>query len=103
MTATLALLLVTQNTLTEDEKAVGWKLLFDGKSTAGWRGYKKDAMPPGWQVVDGVLVRASGGAGGRVAAGTGVGSGATTSSAAGRGARTGAATARPSAKRRRPS
>jgi hypothetical protein len=65
--ALLALLL--QNTLTDDEKAAGWKLLFDGKSTDGWRGYKKDAMPPGWKVVDGVLVRAAGGAGGKGAGG----------------------------------
>jgi hypothetical protein len=65
----LALLSLQQNSLTDDEKAAGWKLLFDGKTTTGWRGYKKDAMPPGWQVVDGVLVRASGGAGGKGAGG----------------------------------
>ena len=37
--------------------APGWKLLFDGKTTAGWRGFKKDSMPSGWQVVDGALTR----------------------------------------------
>ena len=57
------------NTLTEDEKKAGWKLLFDGRTTEGWRGYKKDAMPPGWKAVDGVLVRVSGGAGGKGAGG----------------------------------
>lgn len=41
------------NTLTEAEKAAGWKLLFDGKSTAGWRGYRKDTAD--WKVVDGAL------------------------------------------------
>ena len=45
------------NTLTPDERAAGWRLLFDGKTTAGWRGYKQDSVPPGWQVVDGALTR----------------------------------------------
>ncbi len=49
------------NTLTAQEKAQGWKLLFDGKTTNGWRGYKKEQVPGGWQVVDGSLVRAGGG------------------------------------------
>jgi hypothetical protein len=43
------------NTLTEAEKKAGWKLLFDGKTTEGWRGYKKDKMPDGWGVSEGVL------------------------------------------------
>src|SRR3954466_11285294 len=51
------------NSLTKAEKAAGWKLLFDGKTTSGWRGYKMEKMPPGWEVVDGGLVRARGGAG----------------------------------------
>lgn len=45
------------NTLTESERAEGWRLLFDGKTTAGWRGYKKDSMPDGWQAIDGELTR----------------------------------------------
>ncbi len=45
------------NTLTSTEKAAGWRLLFDGKTIAGWRGFKKDSMPAGWQVVDGSLAR----------------------------------------------
>jgi cytochrome c len=57
------------NTLTANEKADGWKLLFDGKTTAGWRGYQKKEMPPGWKVIDGVLVRNSGGEGGKGAGG----------------------------------
>lgn len=28
------------NQLTESEKLSGWKLLFDGKSTEGWRNYR---------------------------------------------------------------
>ncbi len=43
------------NTLTDAEKAAGWKLLFDGKTTDGWHSYKKDDVMPGWQVVDGTL------------------------------------------------
>ena len=31
----------TVNTLTAAEKAAGWRLLFDGKTTAGWRAFKK--------------------------------------------------------------
>jgi cytochrome c len=58
-----------ENRLTEDEKQAGWRLLFDGKTTEGWRGYKMDKMPPGWKVIDGALVRVSGGAGGKGAGG----------------------------------
>ncbi|HKW41197.1 MAG TPA: DUF1080 domain-containing protein [Gemmatimonadales bacterium] len=47
----------THNALTPTEKAAGWRLLFDGKTTSGWRGWKKDSMPAGWQVVDGELTR----------------------------------------------
>lgn len=60
---------VQDNTLTEEEKAAGWRLLFDGKSTDGWRGYKMDKMPPGWKAENGVLARVAGGAGGKGAGG----------------------------------
>ena len=44
------------NTLTAEEKAAGWKLLFDGKSTDQWRSFKKDTFPAkGWRVEDGTL------------------------------------------------
>jgi len=46
-----------QNILTDEERAAGWKLLFDGRTTAGWRGYKKDTFPEGWQIINGCLVR----------------------------------------------
>ena len=50
------------NELSAKEKASGWRLLFDGKTTAGWRGFLQDSAPPGWQVMDGALTRvASGG------------------------------------------
>ena len=34
-----------------------WRLLFDGRTTTGWRGYRSQTMPAGWQVVDGALTR----------------------------------------------
>jgi hypothetical protein len=43
------------NTLTKAEKKAGWKLLFDGKTTKGFRGYKEEAIPTAWKVVDGAL------------------------------------------------
>jgi len=45
------------NTLTAAEKSAGWQLLFDGKSFAGWRAYRKPAGEPiaGWEVKDGML------------------------------------------------
>ena len=47
--------------LTAAERAAGWRLLFDGRTTAGWRGYKRPDVPAGWQVLDGELIRVSGG------------------------------------------
>ena len=45
------------NTLTDAEQDAGWRLLFDGETTAGWRGYTRDAFPDtGWAVMDGSLV-----------------------------------------------
>ncbi|MDD4870310.1 MAG: DUF1080 domain-containing protein [Kiritimatiellae bacterium] len=44
------------NTLTEKEKADGWKLLWDGKTGAGWKSIKADTFPEkGWDIKDGVL------------------------------------------------
>ena len=52
------------NTLTDAEKAAGFKLLFDGKSLDAWRGYKKDKAPGGWKVADGAIVFDKKGGGG---------------------------------------
>ena len=56
--------IITKNQLTIDEKKKGWKLLWDGKTTNGWRGAKLEEFPEsGWQIEDGILsVLASGGA-----------------------------------------
>ena len=43
------------NTLSDAEKAAGWKLLFDGNRLAGWHNFKRDGVRPGWRVQDGSL------------------------------------------------
>jgi len=45
------------NTLTAAERSTGWRLLFDGTNTKGWRGFRMDSMPSGWQAVAGNLTR----------------------------------------------
>lgn len=45
----------TINTLTADEKAAGWRLLFDGKDLKDWSNFKSKGIKPGWQVKDGTL------------------------------------------------
>jgi hypothetical protein len=50
------------NALTDAEKAAGWKLLFDGMSTAGWLGLGGKPFPAsGWIVEDGTLKHTKGG------------------------------------------
>ncbi len=49
---------MTHNVLTATEKEAGWKLLFDGKTTAGWRGFQMERFPTnGWVVEEGCLKR----------------------------------------------
>ncbi|MAW96960.1 MAG: hypothetical protein CMF33_17270 [Leeuwenhoekiella sp.] len=53
----------TKNGLTQSEIQDGWKLLWDGKTTEGWRGGKLDRFPDkGWVIEDGnLIVLATGG------------------------------------------
>ncbi len=52
---------VAENTLTPAEKTAGWQLLFDGKTTTGWRSFNSDTLKGGWAVQDGMLVNTGGG------------------------------------------
>jgi hypothetical protein len=49
------------NQLTAQERQEGWRLLFDGRTTDGWRGYNRPDMPEGWRVENGLLVRVGAG------------------------------------------
>lgn len=45
-----------KNNISAQEKALGYKLLWNGKSTKGWRGaYKKEFPQSGWEIADGIL------------------------------------------------
>ncbi len=44
------------NMLSPDEESAGWRLLFDGRTTTGWRGYKSTTMPSSWKVENGSLL-----------------------------------------------
>jgi hypothetical protein len=44
------------NYLTQKEKDLDFKLLFDGKSMEQWRNYKSKGIRPQWQVIDGTMV-----------------------------------------------
>lgn len=51
------------NTLTETERAEGWRLLFDGESLEGWRGLGLDSIPSGhWIIEDGNIRKVASGA-----------------------------------------
>jgi hypothetical protein len=48
------------NTLTAAEQSAGWRLLFDGQTLNGWRGYKSQSVPPAWHVEKGLLTKSTG-------------------------------------------
>ena len=50
------------NMLTTDQRADGWRLLFNGTDASQWRGFQMDSLPSGWQAVDGALTRVGPGA-----------------------------------------
>lgn len=45
------------NSLTDAEIREGWKLLFDGKTSSGWRGINQESFPEhGWEIRGGMLI-----------------------------------------------
>lgn len=55
---------ISDNELSKKEIEEEWQLLFDGKTTKGWRGYNKDKFPNhGWIVEDGKPMLKGSGAG----------------------------------------
>lgn len=45
-----------ENTISEKEAKEGWQLLWDGKTTEGWRGAKLNTFPTGgWKIENGIL------------------------------------------------
>ncbi len=52
---------IAHNTLTAEEEAAGWQLLFDGESFDGWTGMKGSELPTDrWAIEGGVLGTVSG-------------------------------------------
>jgi hypothetical protein len=60
----------TANTLSDAEQAAGWRLLWDGKTTDGWRSARSQEFPKGgWEVKDSMLIINEAGGGEAAAAG----------------------------------
>ena len=50
------------NELTAAERAIGWRLLFDGRTLSGWRGLGYDSVPTAhWKVADGAIEKIASG------------------------------------------
>ena len=43
------------NSLSPEEKAAGWALLFDGRGLDGWHTFGRSDVRPGWQIKNGAL------------------------------------------------
>ncbi len=54
---TLAMVLAAALSSPAFAQASGWRPLFDGQSTVGWRGYKSPDVPAGWRVENGTLAK----------------------------------------------
>ena len=46
---------VDDKAMDENENVEDWIVLFDGSSSEGWRGYKKDHFPEAWKIEDGAI------------------------------------------------
>jgi Domain of Unknown Function (DUF1080) len=46
----------TMTSLTDQQKADGWQLLFDGQSTKGWHKYGGNPVGSAWKIADGALM-----------------------------------------------
>ena len=46
---------VDDKAMNENENVEDWIVLFDGSSSEGWRGYKKDHFPEAWKIEDGAI------------------------------------------------
>jgi len=56
LAATIPVRAQAPNTLTKKEKAQGWRLLWDGKTNAGWESERGGPFPStGWVIKDGLL------------------------------------------------
>ena len=51
----LGICLLAFRNLETKKNQPGWKVLFDGKSLKGWKGFNKEGVPATWSVVNGVL------------------------------------------------
>lgn len=50
------MVVICPNTLTDDERRGGWRLLFDGKTFTGWRGLGYDSVPTAhWKIENGAI------------------------------------------------
>ncbi|MFN7928785.1 MAG: DUF1080 domain-containing protein [Blastocatellia bacterium] len=54
---TLPALAQKPNELTKAEKKAGWRLLFDGKTLNGWRGFHQQTVPNDWTAEDGAITK----------------------------------------------
>ncbi|MCR9082037.1 MAG: DUF1080 domain-containing protein [Cyclobacteriaceae bacterium] len=48
-------IVIPDNSLTDEERADGWMLLFDGESMEGWRAFNGDTTPSNWIIEDGAM------------------------------------------------